>query len=120
MSKAILSNNIIDLKGSSYNDFGSYNLKISLYPNPANKVLYATVYLPLSLLKERKACKLHLTLFSQIGNKIATYEVLPAETISIPIDGLTDGAYFIRADEEISIYGVEPLKAVIEPVIIQK
>lgn len=110
----------IDLNGQTYNDFGSNKFKISLHPNPTNQNIYATVYLPSSMFTKRSAGKVILSLFNTLGVELYHQEVKPAQTIDIPVSHLSNGIYYIRAEEKIGGWLIEPLAPAIEPFVIER
>lgn len=74
----------------------------TLYPNPAENNLIITT--PNSLLKS-------ITLFTIIGNKVATYKGLESSEKNIDVSSLTSGTYLATVETE---NGVQTLKFIIQ------
>jgi hypothetical protein len=105
----------IDLQGQSYHNQGN-RLKLNVFPNPTDDNIYATVYLPIEMIKSRSG--LIIKVFSTLGFELYRQEVRSGETLSIDTRSYPPGAYFIRADEKIDSF--DKLPAVIENFIIQR
>jgi hypothetical protein len=112
--------NIIDLQMQSYYDNNQNILKVNSYPNPAEKVIYVSVYIPISILKERKIGDLKLTLFNQTGNEILNSKIKPSEVVTLKVENLTNGTYFIRIEEENQQWYIDKLKPTVVPIVIMK
>ena len=112
--------NIIDLQMVSYQDKINNTFLVNAFPNPAEKLLYVSVYLPVSVLKERKIGNLKLTLFNQTGMELIKSKIKPAEVLSLNVENLTIGTYFIRIEEESNQLYIDKLNPAAIPVVIMK
>jgi hypothetical protein len=94
---------IIDLNGATYQDATTDGIKISVFPNPVDELLYTTAYLPTSYFTDNseyiKSGKIILKVFSQLGVELYRQEVNAGQTISINTSNFPTGTYFIRAEE---------------------
>jgi hypothetical protein len=105
----------IDLQGQSYHNQGN-QLKLNVFPNPTDDNIFATVYLPIEMIKSSSG--LIIKVFSTLGFELYRQEVKSGETLSIDTRSYPPGAYFIRAEEKIDSF--DKLPAVIENFIIQR
>ena len=113
--------NIIDLQQQSFIDNNSNTMKLSIYPNPTDKLIYATAYLPVSAYvnSDTKVCsQLVIKIYSNLGTELYKQEVKAGETLQIPTDKLTNGVYFIRAEQKATMDNT--LSPAIQSFIIQR
>jgi hypothetical protein len=65
----------------------------TLYPNPANDVLWLRV-------QDAEACTLKVTVFDALGAFCHSCELIPdcEHLTTIPVDNLPDGAYYLQME----------------------
>jgi hypothetical protein len=83
----------VDLSDVAFYGFDKVELKLSVFPNPANDKIYVTAYSPNS---EKK---ISLGIYSAMGDKIAEKEVLLNRTFELMVSGFNSGIYFLRAEQ---------------------
>lgn len=68
-------------------------MKTTLYPNPANDILWLAV-------KEAEALPLKLTVYDALGSSCHSFELEPKQDhlTSIPVEGLPAGAYYLQME----------------------
>ena len=68
-------------------------MKTTLYPNPANDVLWLAV-------KDAEELPLKVTVFDALGSSCHSCELLPGPNhlASIPVHGLPTGAYYLQME----------------------
>ena len=114
---------VIDLNGSKVNNNYGSGISLSAYPNPANDMIFATANFPVSQYlnsDKHNDSRITIKLYSNLGKEIYSTEIIPGETISIPIENLQQGAYFLKAEEKTNRWGTLPLTPATEPIIIKR
>ncbi|MCX6152522.1 MAG: hypothetical protein NT007_00020 [Candidatus Kapabacteria bacterium] len=76
------------------------DLGLSIFPNPADNILYLKAYLPQSALySDHENTKIKVKIVSALGSEMFVQEVKPGQTIAVPTADFPVGAYFIRAED---------------------
>ncbi len=98
------------------------NIRLEIYPNPADNIINTIARYPGSYMIEHHDSynKILIQLFNSIGDKLFDIEVNPGELIQIPTDKFSNGLYFIRAEENTDIWSLELPLSTVENVIIKK
>ena len=109
--------NVIDLQGVLNKELTANGITIQVTPNPATDQVFVTPYLPLNL--NRKRGQIELRLVNTQGAEISKLLTKYGETVTIPIDKLSTGVYFIRA-VELTPEFVDPVAPRTEPLMIER
>lgn len=116
--------NLIDFDESTYTDNGTNQLKLIIYPNPANQNIEATAYIPQSNLANMQngvpPKALSLILYTNLGTEIKKLKIIPGITTSISLDNLSNGVYFIKVEIESGKFIDNLITPAIKSFVIQK
>ncbi len=113
---------LIDLNGRQGEKLNVENsqviekMKLLVVPNPARELVNITAFLPFSIQSgKNNDGQIVLCLYTSLGIEIFRKEVNSGQTLTLPINKYTSGAYFIKADCR-----NQTVKQIIEPFIIQR
>ena len=83
----------------------SDGIRISIYPNPADKKIYLRAYLPVSefdnSITKNRSQTITLTIYSALGSELFKKSAAHGETIAVPTDKIPAGMYFLRAEQKV-------------------
>ncbi|MCX6153894.1 MAG: hypothetical protein NT007_07035 [Candidatus Kapabacteria bacterium] len=125
MAKIVYRNNhiVIDLNSFKNNINTSDRIQLNIYPNPADNIIYAVAYLPVSAYygtENRQNSKFKIRFYSLIGIEQFCIDTKPGEIKSILTETLQEGLYLIKVEEIVENPDWKPYTPVIQSLMISR
>lgn len=111
---ATTESSLLDLSGETVKP----GLNIVAVPNPANDYINISIFNNIS--GDNRSGQIKLTLISSLGMNLIEIKIKKGESINLPVEQLTNGLYFLRAEEIPEQWGDTVSTPVVEKVVISR